>query len=107
MHALGLDMLRLDKPVIAAINGVAGGLTLALFADIRVAGAGARIGDTSGKVGLLAEEGEAWLFPRRWPAGSSNLCPMPRSIPRPLRRLGQTSNVKPSSRRNRASSATR
>jgi enoyl-CoA hydratase/carnithine racemase len=66
MHALGLDMLRLDKPVIAAINGVAvaGGLTLALFADIRVAGAGARIGDTSGKVGLLADEGGAWLFPR-------------------------------------------
>jgi enoyl-CoA hydratase/carnithine racemase len=66
MHAVGLDLLRLDKPVIAAVNGVAvaGGLTLALFADLRVAGASARLGDISGRVGLLADEGGAWLFPR-------------------------------------------
>ena len=55
--------------MIAAINGVAvaGGLTLALFADIRVAGAGARIGDTSGKAGLLADEGcslSSWVTRR-------------------------------------------
>jgi enoyl-CoA hydratase/carnithine racemase len=66
MHAVSLDLLRIDKPVIAAINGaaVAGGLTLALLADIRIAGAGARLGDTSGRVGLLPDEGGAWLFPR-------------------------------------------
>lgn len=66
MHAVGLDLLRLDKPVIAAVNGVAvaGGLTLALLADLRIAAASARLGDTSGRVGLLADEGGAWLFPR-------------------------------------------
>jgi enoyl-CoA hydratase/carnithine racemase len=66
LHAVGLDMMRLDKPVIAAVNGaaVAGGLTLALLADIRIAAAGAKLGDTSGRVGLLPDEGGAWLFTR-------------------------------------------
>jgi 2-(1,2-epoxy-1,2-dihydrophenyl)acetyl-CoA isomerase len=66
LHAVALDMRRLDKPVIAAVNGpaVAGGLTLALLADMRIAGAGAKLGDTSGRVGLLPDEGGAWLFPQ-------------------------------------------
>ena len=65
MQAVVLRLRRLDKPSIAAISGyaVAGGLTLALACDFRIAGAGAKLGDTSGKIGLLPDEGGAWLFP--------------------------------------------
>lgn len=65
MQAVVLRLRRLDKPSIAAIQGyaVAGGLALALACDLRIAGAGARLGDTSGKIGLLPDEGGAWLFP--------------------------------------------
>ncbi|MCW0215390.1 MAG: enoyl-CoA hydratase-related protein [Pseudonocardia sp.] len=66
MHRVARSLYRLDKPTIAMINGaaVAGGLTLALLCDFRIAAAGARLGDTSGTVGLLPDEGGAWLFPR-------------------------------------------
>ena len=66
MHRVGRLLHGLDKPTIAMVNGVAvaGGLTLALLCDLRVAGASARLGDTSGRVGLLPDEGGAWLFPR-------------------------------------------
>jgi len=60
-------MLRqLDKPSVAMVRGfaVAGGLALALACDFRIAGPTARLGDTSGKFGLLPDEGGAWLFPR-------------------------------------------
>ncbi|MET0385924.1 MAG: enoyl-CoA hydratase-related protein [Polyangiales bacterium] len=61
-----LTLTRLDKPTIAMVNGpaVAGGLALALACDFRIAGASAKLGDTSGKFGLLPDEGGAWLFPR-------------------------------------------
>ena len=65
-HRLGLTMRRLDKPLIAAINGpaVAGGLALALLCDLRIAADSAVLGDTSGNFGLLPDEGGAWLLPR-------------------------------------------
>lgn len=66
MHAVNLALYRMDKPVIGMINGpaVAGGLAVALLCDLRIAGEYARFGDTSGQIGLLPDEGGAWLFPR-------------------------------------------
>jgi 2-(1,2-epoxy-1,2-dihydrophenyl)acetyl-CoA isomerase len=66
MHQVVKALHRMDKPVIAMINGaaVAGGLTLALACDFRIAADTAKLGDTSGKFGLLPDEGGAWLFPR-------------------------------------------
>jgi 2-(1,2-epoxy-1,2-dihydrophenyl)acetyl-CoA isomerase len=66
MHALLRFLHRFDKPVIAAINGaaVAGGLTLALACDFRIAAEGARLGDTSLKFALIPDEGGAFFFPR-------------------------------------------
>src|SRR5580700_5223463 len=65
-HQLVISLHRFDKPVIAAINGaaVAGGLTLALACDFRIASDQARLGDTALKFGLLPDEGGAWFFPR-------------------------------------------
>jgi 2-(1,2-epoxy-1,2-dihydrophenyl)acetyl-CoA isomerase len=66
MQAVVLALRRLDKPSVAMIRGyaVAGGLALALGCDFRLAGAGAKLGDTSNKAALLPDEGGAWLFPR-------------------------------------------
>jgi 2-(1,2-epoxy-1,2-dihydrophenyl)acetyl-CoA isomerase len=66
MQAVVLALRRLDKPSIAMVRGfaVAGGLALACACDFRLAGASARLGDTSNKVGLLPDEGGAWLFAR-------------------------------------------
>lgn len=65
-HAVVKALLAVSKPVVAAINGpaVAGGLTFALACDLRVARESARLGDTSGRFGLLPDEGGAWFFPR-------------------------------------------
>ncbi len=66
MHALIRFLHRFDKPVIAAINGaaVAGGLTLALACDFRIAAESARLGDTSLKFALIPDEGGAYYVPR-------------------------------------------
>jgi 2-(1,2-epoxy-1,2-dihydrophenyl)acetyl-CoA isomerase len=66
MHQVIKALHRMDKPVIAMVNGpaVAGGLALALACDFRIAAETAKLGDTSGRFGLLPDEGGAWLFPR-------------------------------------------
>lgn len=65
-HAVVKALMGVSKPVVAAVNGaaVAGGLTFALACDLRIAREGARLGDTSGRFGLLPDEGGAWFFPR-------------------------------------------
>lgn len=66
MHQLVTMLRRFDKPTIAAVNGpaVAGGLTLALCCDFRIAAESARLGDTSLKFALIPDEGGAYLFPK-------------------------------------------
>lgn len=65
-HAVVRTLTRMGTPTIASINGaaVAGGLTFALACDLRIAAASAKLGDTSGRFGLLPDEGGAWFFPR-------------------------------------------
>jgi len=59
------DLVNLEKPVIARLNGDATGLgaTLALFSDIVIAAEGARIGDPHVKAGLVAGDGGAVVWP--------------------------------------------
>lgn len=66
MHQLVTILRRFDKPTIAAVNGpaVAGGLTLALCCDFRIAAESAKLGDTSLKFALIPDEGGAYLFPQ-------------------------------------------
>jgi enoyl-CoA hydratase/carnithine racemase len=66
MQAVLALLRQVDKPSVAMVRGfaVAGGLALALACDFRFAGPTARMGDTSGRFGLLPDEGGAWLFPR-------------------------------------------
>lgn len=56
----------LRKPILAAMNGPAAGVGLALacFADLRFAAAGAKFTTAHGKLNLPAEYGLSWLLPR-------------------------------------------
>jgi enoyl-CoA hydratase len=58
-------LLEVEQPIIAAINGDAIGLgaTLALFCDITVASETARIADPHVRVGLVAGDGGAVIWP--------------------------------------------
>jgi enoyl-CoA hydratase/carnithine racemase len=59
-------LFELDKPVIAALNGIAtgGGLDIALACDIRLAAESAKLAETYTRMGLLACMGGAWFLPR-------------------------------------------
>ena len=61
------NMRRLQKPIIAAVNGIAAGAgaALALASDIRVCAENAKFAFLFVKVGLAgADMGAAWLLPR-------------------------------------------
>lgn len=59
-------LLRVPKPILAAINGpVAGiGLCMALFCDIRYMAAGQKLTTAFARRGLIAEHGSSWMLPR-------------------------------------------
>jgi enoyl-CoA hydratase len=64
-RSLFYSMLDLEKPLIARVNGAATGLgaTLAVYADIAIAAESAVIGDPHVKVGLVAGDGGALMWP--------------------------------------------
>jgi len=59
------NMIEVEQPIIAAVNGDAVGLgaTLALFCDIIIASEKARFGDPHVRVGLVAGDGGAVIWP--------------------------------------------
>jgi len=59
------NIIELEQPIIAAVNGDAVGLgaTLALFCDIIIASEKARFGDPHVRVGLVAGDGGAVIWP--------------------------------------------
>jgi enoyl-CoA hydratase/carnithine racemase len=66
-------LTRVDKPVIAAVNGVAagGGFVLACLCDVRFASTDASFITVFSKRGLIAEHGTSWVVPRLVGTGSA------------------------------------
>lgn len=66
VQRLPRKLSEIDKPVIAALNGLAtgGGLDVALACDLRFAAESARFAETYAKMGLIPGAGGAWLLPR-------------------------------------------
>ena len=66
IHRIAYALEDLDKPVIAAINGVAvgAGMDMALMCDIRVAASSVRLSEGYIRVGLVPGDGGAYFLPR-------------------------------------------
>ena len=70
-NGIVLRMRMMEKPVVAAINGVAAGAgcNLALAADLRIASDRASFIEVFSRVGLIPDSGGTWLLPRLVGAG--------------------------------------
>ena len=61
-----LAMRSLEKPIVAAVNGVAAGAgaSLAFAADLRIASESASFVLAFGRIGLIPDSGATWFLPR-------------------------------------------
>jgi len=68
-----LEIRRLEKPVIASINGIAagGGFSLMLACDMRIAASDARFLMAYANIGATADGGSTYLLPRLVGAGKA------------------------------------
>ena len=68
-----IPIRRLDKPVVAAVNGVAAGagFSLALACDVRVAASNARFLMAYANIGCTADGGSTFMLPRLVGAGKA------------------------------------
>jgi enoyl-CoA hydratase/carnithine racemase len=66
IHRIPLALEDLDKPVIAAINGVAvgAGMGMALMCDMRIIARSARLSEGYIRVGLVPGDGDCYYLPR-------------------------------------------
>lgn len=66
IHETALAFQRLNKPTIAAINGIAvgGGLDMSLWCDFRIASDKARLREVYTKIGLAPGGGGVYFLPR-------------------------------------------
>ena len=66
VHRIPLVLERMDKPVIAAINGAArgAGLDMALMCDMRFMAQTATLAETYINIGLIAGDAGSWFLPR-------------------------------------------
>lgn len=66
LKKLPLEMMEFPKPILVAINGAAigVGMTMALPCDVRIAAAGAKLGLTFAKLGILPGLGSTHVLPR-------------------------------------------
>jgi len=66
VYRIVLTLERMDKPIIAAINGPArgAGLDMALMCDLRVCAQSATMAESYIELGLIAGDAGAWYLPR-------------------------------------------
>ncbi|MCF6094947.1 enoyl-CoA hydratase-related protein [Microaerobacter geothermalis] len=66
IHSFILDMVEMEKPVIAAVNGAAAGagFNLALAADLLIAEEGAKFTQAFVKIGVAPDAGGTYILPR-------------------------------------------
>src|SRR5579862_1043922 len=66
IHRIAYALEDLDKPVIAAVNGVAvgAGMDMALMCDMRIIARSARLSEGYIRVGLVPGDGDCYYLPR-------------------------------------------